>query len=158
MLSALSASMLVIALVYNMYQRIGYRVLICLIVMLSTSVHYHFFNESVSFTYYGTAAIANLSVILFVSIFSKSPLATVIQIISFAGIIINFMGWAMYELYLGPEFYNALMFILMTMEFLRLMVRTRNDRIHDVCEADRLRHGISINDSFSGSINTSRQK
>lgn len=158
MLSIASSSMLIAALAYNIYQRIGYRVAICLVVIMSTAVHYHFFNESEAFTYYGTAAIANLCSILLVSLVSKSPLATAIQIISFAGIIINFIGWAMYELYLEPIIYNSLMFTLMTMEFIRLITRTKNDRVHDVCEADRLRHGVSINDSLSHSINTSRQK
>jgi len=39
-----------------------------------------------------------------------------------------------------------------------LIVRTSNDRIHDVCEDDRLHHGLSVDGNISNSTNTSRCK
>jgi len=158
MLSAIGAALLVCALVVNILHRSGYRVMICLIVILSTAVHTHFFYNDVSFSYYGTAAIANLCVILFLSLASKSPLATSIQIINLAGIIVSMVGYVMYETYQEAHAYNAMAFSLIIIEFLRLIVRTSNDRIHDVCEDDRLHHGLSVDGNISNSTNTSRCK
>lgn len=154
----LSASLLTIALLVNLYHRVGYRVLICFVVIISTSVHTHFFDSEVSFTYYGTAAIANLFVILFLSLVSRSPLATSIQVISLFGIVANFVGYGLYEAYLPPIIYNIIMGLLTITEALRLIVRTRNDRFHDVCENDRLHHGLSVNDNFSNSTDTRRSQ
>lgn len=153
-----SAIMLSVALIANVYYKVGYRVLVCLVVILGTAVHTHFFYNEVSFSYYGTAAIANLSVILFLSMWTRSPLSTAIQIISVVGIGVNFIGYIMYEGGLSPVLYNAIMLVLMVVEFLRLIIRTKNDRFHDVCEDDRLHHGLSVNDNLSNPTNTSRQK
>ena len=154
----LSASLLTVALLVNIYHRIGYRVLICFVVIMSTAIHTHFFDNEVSFTYYGTAAISNLFVILFLSLVSRSPLATSIQVISLFGIVANFVGYGLYEAYLPPIIYNVIMSIIMIAEGLRLLIRTRNDRFHDVCENDRLHHGLSVNDNFSNSTDTRRSQ
>ena len=154
----LSAGLLLAALAVNVFRELGYRVLICFVVIFSTAFHTAFFDNAVSFNYYGTAAIANLCVILFLSLFSKSPLSTAIQVISLIGIVFNFIGYGMYEAGLAPNHYNAAMLMLMLAEFYRLMVRTPNDRVHDVCEDGRLHHGISIDDSFSNPTNKSRSK
>lgn len=153
-----SAALLAVALLINIYYKVGYRVLVCFLVILSTAVHTHFFYHDESFSYYGTAAIANLCVVLFLSFWSRSPLATAIQVISLVGISLNFVGYLMYESGMTPVYYDDMMMILMIIEFLRLVIRTKNDRFHDVCEDDRLHHGLSTNDGFGNSTNTSGQK
>ena len=153
-----SSVLLLIALVSNLYQRIAYRVIICLVVIFTTGIHTYFFSSDVSFSYYGTAAIANLCVILFLSMISRSPLATSVQIINLAGIASNFLGYVMYEAGITPVFYNSAMLLLVAIEFLRLIVRTENDRDHDMCAADRMHFGLSSDDSISGSVNKSECK
>jgi hypothetical protein len=141
-----------------MFYKISYRILICIAVILPTSIHFYAFDDAVSFEYYGTAAIANLCVILFIHLLNRSPLGTSIQIISLIGLGVNFIGWGMYEGGYKPEFYITAMLALFALEFLRLVIRTESDRIHDLRKDDRMLFSIPSHDNFSHPTNRSRQK
>ena len=130
----LSAGLLSVALLVNVFYRSGYRVLVCFIVIFATMAHTVMFNASVDYSYFGTAAIANLVVILVASTFSNSPLSTDIQIINLAGIAVNMFGYYLYWSYSEPYLYDNIMVFLITIEFIRLMLRTNRDRIHDALE------------------------
>ena len=154
----LSALLLLTATALNMFRGIGYRVLVCFVVIMSTALHTFFFDAAVSFSYYGTAAIANLCVILFLSTFSTSPLSSFIQALSLAAIVVNFAGFIMYESGMTPFYYNSAMLILMLTEFIRLIVRTPNDRIHDACQDFRMHYDFSVNDNISSSSDAGKSK
>lgn len=131
----LSATLLFVALLVNAFNRSGYRVLLCFIAIFVTVAHFITFNDAVSYNYYGTAAIASLVMILGASIFSNSPLSTDVQLINLAAIGVNMIGYYQYWAGIDPYFYNNAMVFLITVEFIRLMLRTNRDRIHDVLEA-----------------------
>ena len=140
----LSAALLSIALAVNAFYREGYRVLICFIALFVTIAHTAFFDGSTSFEYYGTVSIACLITILAVSLFSSSPLGTDIQIISLLGIFVNMIGYYVYWAGIDPAIYNELMTVLITIEFIRLMMRTNRDRIHGMLEDDDRNVSVSI--------------
>ena len=138
----LSIGLLIVAMASNMLYREGYRVLICSVVILVAMAHVAFFYDAVSFSYYGTVAIANLIIIQAVSFCSKSPLATDIQ----------------YEGGYSPSGYNSLMVMLITAEFIRLIMRTDRDRIFSICKADRLHSSVFTHGSSCNTTNTGRFK
>lgn len=150
--------LLSLALLANVFYKNGYRVLISFIAIFVTIGHFIFFNDATSFSYYGTVAIACLMTILSISLFANSPLGTDIQLISLAGIFINMLGYYQYQAGLSPELYNELMTVLITVEFIRLMLRTNRDRIHDVFEAGSRVGDVSIHASISSGINSGECK
>tara|TARA_R110002049_G_scaffold143473_6_gene305589 strand:+ start:284 stop:751 length:468 start_codon:yes stop_codon:yes gene_type:complete len=154
----LSIGLLFVAMAANASYKEGYRVLICFVTVFVAIAHVAFFDEDVSYSYYGSAAIANLVVIQAVSLFSKSPLATDIQVINCVGLAAQLFGFLQYESGYSPEYYNNIMVILITAEFIRLMLRTDRDRIYSICEADRLHSDIHLYDGGSGSTHTGRSK
>ncbi len=154
----LSIGLLFVAMTANAFYKEGYRVLICFIAVFVAVAHVSFFDDDVSYSYYGTAAIANLIVILLVSLFSKSPLATDIQVINCVGLAVQLFGFLQYESGYAPDSYNNIMVILITAEFIRLMLRTNRDRIYGICEADRLRSDVRIYDGGRSTANTGRYK
>jgi hypothetical protein len=154
----LSIGLLIVAMASNMFYREGYRVLICFVVIFAAIAHVAFFYENASYSYYGTAAIFNLIVIQAVSFCSKSPLATDIQIINFLALIAQIVGYIQYEGGYLPSAYNGAMVMLITAEFIRLMIRTDRDRIFSICEADRLHSDIRAYGSSCNKTNTSRSK
>lgn len=125
----LSITLMIAALIYNglVYQKLD-RSFICLAILMLTAVHFMLFDESVSFMYYGTAALSCLITITILELMPKSPLVVDIQLISFGGILANFFGYGMYEAYQGPGAYNFIMLCLFITELVRLMIRTKNDR------------------------------
>lgn len=153
-----SVGLLSLALLANVFYKNGYRVLISFIAIFVTVAHFIFFNDTTSFSYYGTVAIACLITILSISLFTSSPLGTDIQLISLIGIFVNMLGYYQYQAGLGPVLYDELMTILITVEFIRLMLRTDRDRIHDVFEAGARDGNISIYASGSSSINPGGNK
>lgn len=154
----LSIGLLFVAMASNAFYKEGYRVLICFIAVFVAIAHVSFFDNEVSYSYYGTAAIANLIVIQVVSLFSKSPLATDIQVINCVGLAAQLFGFLQYESGYAPDNYNNIMVILITAEFIRLMLRTDRDRIYSICEADRLHPDIRVYDGRSGTTHTGRSK
>ena len=152
--SVVSVGLLSLALLSNMFHKSGYRVLISFIAIFVTIGHFIFFNDSTSFSYYGSVSIACLTTILSISLFTSSPLGTDIQIISLVGIFINMLGYYQYQSGVNPELYNELMTMLITAEFIRLMLRTNRDRIHDVFEADSRNGGILIHANSGSGINS----
>jgi hypothetical protein len=154
----LSIGLLIVAMASNMFYREGYRVLICSVVILVAIFHVSFFYESVSFSYYGTVAIANLIIIQAVSFCSKSPLATDIQIINCIGMLVQLFGYVQYEAGYSPSGYNSLMVMLITAEFIRLIMRTDRDRIFSICKADRLHFSVLTHGSSCNTTNMERYK
>ena len=154
----LSVGLLFVAMAVNALHKEGDRVLICFITAFASIAHLVFFDNEVSYSYYGTAAIANLIVIQAVSMFSKSPLATDIQVISCLCIAAQLFGFLQYEGFYDPDNYNNIMVVIATIEFIRLMTRTDRDRIHNICETDRLYSDIHIHDGGSRPTHTGRNK
>jgi hypothetical protein len=154
----LSIGLLIVAMASNMLYREGYRVLICSVVILVAMAHVAFFYDAVSFSYYGTVAIANLIIIQAVSFCSKSPLATDIQIINCIGMLVQLFGYIQYEGGYSPSGYNSLMVMLITAEFIRLIMRTDRDRIFSICKADRLHSSVFTHGNSCNTTNTGRFK
>lgn len=147
----LSITLMIAALFYNglVYQNLN-RSLICLAILILTAVHFMIFDESVSFMYYGTAALSCLITITILELMPKSPLVVDIQLISFGGILANFFGYGMYEAYQGPFAYNAIMLCLFIIELVRLMVRTKNDREYGCIAGDFTIHSDGSSSGKSG--------
>lgn len=154
----LSAGLLSVALLVNVFYREGYRVLICFVAILVTVAHTAFFNDSTSFEYYGTVSISCLIMILAISLFSSSPLGTDIQIISLLGIFVNMIGYYLYQAGISHTLYNDLMTILITIEFIRLMIRTDRDRIHGMLECGGRANDFYLHDNSSNNVNFGRHK
>lgn len=154
----LSSGLLSIALLVNLYYKQGYRVLICFIAILITMGHTVFFDSATSFEYYGTVSIACLMTILFVSLFANSPLGTDIQLISLVAIFVNMIGYYYYWAGLEPVIYNDMMTVLITAEFIRLMMRTNRDRIHDVLETNGSHGSFHFHADSSGSASNGGHK
>ena len=149
----LSAALLSVSLMVNVVYREGYRVLICFMAIFITIAHTIFFDSTTSYSYYGTAAIASLVMILAVSMFSKSPLGADIQIINLAAILVNMLGYYQYWAGNEPFLYNDAMVFLITAEFIRLMLRTNRDRIHDICEAGSRNDDVRLYADSGNSVN-----
>jgi hypothetical protein len=154
----LSIGLLIVAMAANMFYKEGYRVLICFVVIFAAIAHVSFFYDDVSYSYYGTVAIANLIVIQAVSFFSKSPLATDIQIINCVSMAAQLFGYIQYEGGYSPSGYNSIMIVLITAEFIRLIMRTDRDRIFSICENDRLHSDVRIYGNSCNTANTGRLK
>lgn len=152
--NVVSVGLLSLALLANAFYKNGYRVLISFIAIFVTAGHFIFFNDTTSFAYYGSVSIACLITILSVSLFASSPLGTDIQLISLAGIFINMLGYYQHQSGVDPALYNELMTVLITAEFIRLMLRTNRDRIHDVFEADSRDGDILIHANSSSNVNS----
>ena len=154
----LSAGLLSVALSVNVFYRSGYRVLLCFIAIFVAMGHGVFFDSAVDYSYYGTAAIGSLIVILGASMFSNSPLSTDIQIINMMAIGVNMFGYYLYWSYSEPYLYENIMVFLMTIEFIRLMLRTDRDRIHDALEDDSSNDDVYSNVGSSSPANQGRNK
>ena len=154
----LSAGLLTIALLVNLFYREGYRVLICFIAILITIGHTVFFDSATSFEYYGTVSIACLLTILSVSLFASSPLGTDIQLISLAGIFINMFGYYQYWAGFEPALYNDMMIVLITAEFIRLMMRTSRDGIHSALESDSNSGRFRLHANSGNNVNNGRHQ
>lgn len=146
-----STFLLIAALIWNglVYKKLG-RSFICLAIIFMTSVHYYLFDSSVSFMYYGTAALACLITITVLEMMPKSPLVVDIQVINFAGILVNFIGYGMYEAYLSPYLYDSLMYCLFAVEVFRLFIRTKHDREYEHIARDCHLHNNGSSSSQGG--------
>ena len=154
----LSAGLLTIALLVNVFYRSGYRVLLCFIAIFVAMGHGVIFGASIDYAYFGTAAIANLIIIFAASTFSNSPLSTDIQIINLAGIAVNMLGYYLYWSYSEPYLYDNIMVFLITIEFIRLMLRTNRDRIHDALEDNSSNDDVYSNAGSSSMVDQGRNK
>lgn len=110
-----------------------HRLLVCLAVLFPAIFHYVLFNDSTDFNYYGTAAVASLIVITLLECGPRSPLIVDIQLINFIYIIAHFIGYLMYNAYMEPLMYNALVLGIFVIEFTRLMITTKKDKKHGAC-------------------------
>jgi hypothetical protein len=154
----LSTGLLSIALIVNLFYREGYRVLICFIAIFITIGHTVFFDDATSFGYYGTVSIACLLTILAVSFFASSPLGTDIQLISLLGIFVNIFGYYQYQAGFEPTWYDDMMIVLITAEFIRLMMRTNRDMVHDALEFNNSNGRFHIHANSGNNVNNGRHK
>ena len=154
----LSAGLLSVALLVNAFYRSGYRVLLCFIVIFMAIGHYVLFSFDAGYVYFGTAAIASLVAILASSTFSSSPLSIDIQILNLVAIGAHMFGYYLYWSYSEPYLYDNIMVFLITVEFIRLMLRTNRDRIHDALEDNSRNDDVYSNVGSSSPANQGRNK
>ena len=127
----ISIILLFTVLVFNLVlkEREG-RALVCFIAIIPTASHYLLFNDVDAFEYYGTAAVASSITIGLLEFAPRSPLAFHIQVIHYALIVVNFIGWVMWASYAEPFIYDVLIMALVFCEWLRLLIRTKADGEH----------------------------
>ena len=154
----LSAGLLSVALLVNAFHRSGYRVLLCFIVIFMAVGHYVLFSLADGYVYFGTASIASLIAIFAASTFSSSPLSIDIQILNLVAIGAHMFGYYLYWSYSDPYLYDNIMVFLITIEFIRLMLRTNRDRIHDALEDNSRNDDVYSNASGSGMADQGRNK
>ena len=106
------------------------RALVCFIALVPTVGHYALFSGLGAFEYYGTAALARSITIALLEFAPRSPLAFHIQVINYALIVVNFIGWVMWVSYAEPYLYDILIMALVVTEWLRLLIRTKADGEH----------------------------
>lgn len=125
----LSISLLILALVFNglVFKKLD-RFFVCLATLILTTAHYWLFDGAVSFMYYGTAALASLTTIAILQIMPRSPLTVHMQIIYLAFIAANYIGYGVFQSGSDPFWYNALVYCLVGVEFIRLIVVTDEDK------------------------------
>lgn len=126
----LSVILVAIALIVSTVRDGSNRSLICILILLPSIAHYSFFNDSVNFEYYGTAAVVSVFIITALNYLPTTPLSADLQAINFMYIIAHFIGWVMYNAYLEPFWYNTLVLTIFVIEFLRLIVITKKDIRH----------------------------
>lgn len=143
----LSILLVSIATVYSTFLKGRHRLIVCLAVLIPAIAHYIVFdkdagliykwewviNDSTDFVYFGTAAAFNLITISALELVKRSPLVLSIQVINLGYIISHSVGFGMYNAYLEMSWYNSLVLGIFVIEFTRLMITTKKDKMHGAC-------------------------
>lgn len=114
-------------------------------------VHEMLLSSLDGFSYYGSAALFDLIVILILTIIPVTRLSIRLQVISFVSAILNFIGWVMWTLYLPPDWYNAAFIVLYGVSAFVLSISGGGDDVGNRT-LDRRRSGIRRDDSQGRSI------
>jgi|9_EtaG_2_1085328.scaffolds.fasta_scaffold23774_6 hypothetical protein len=132
-----SAFLLVIALFYQITKNYNGRALLTLVILTVTMGHYLVFDGFGSFSYYGTAALCNLSILIYIWFLPISPMRADIALIQLIAMIAHLAGFAFYNHEIQPAAYSSMVNVLMVLEWLRLMIRTERDVEYGRTKPDR---------------------
>ena len=124
----ISFVLLFIAIAFNwaLKEREG-RPLICLLALIPTAGHYIFCDDLPAIQYYATAGVAGSITIALLEFVPRCPLVLDIQRINWIFIAINFIGLGIWAAFWEPLIYDSLIMGLVIIEWLRLMIRTKDD-------------------------------
>ncbi len=132
-----SSVLLIIAVALNVLFLVAkghrWRILVCAVVFIPTAAHAIADPYLGDLEYYGFAVLGAMIVYSALEWFPRSPLVADIQILQILIMVCNLFGLALYQAGSEPLVYNVLLTSLAIIEWLRLMVRTKQDGEHWRC-------------------------
>jgi hypothetical protein len=132
MLSLISPILLLGAIASAAFNKQWHRVACAFAIIIPTCVHYHYFDITKGWEYYGSAiAFSILAIALLQAIKPNdkpSELVVHLQIISLVLAATNLFGYIMWYEYYSPIWYNSLVLVLVVIESLRLFLHTDGDK------------------------------
>lgn len=143
----ISITLLIIAIVFNatLNEREG-RSWVGLAILIPTGAHLILSSDLGPLQYFGSVAAACLITFTLLEFLPDSPLTTSMQAIQIVGIGVNVLGYVMWFAVQEVWLYNAVIMALVAIEWIRLMVRTKDDGEH---AASNFMRAISGNASSS---------
>ncbi len=82
------------------------------------------------FLYHGSAVVIDLMLLLCVSVLLRHELSFDMQVLCVFSMVANFAGWIAYSLYVSPTYYDATIWTLDVLQFIRLFSGVRHDPVH----------------------------
>lgn len=146
MASLIFIGMLLIAIAVNgAWHKNPDRVMVCLVLLICSGIHFAAFDGAYGLEYYGSAAILHLVINWFLDRFDNTFFASDILIINYLGLLGQCFGFICYVADISQVPYNALMITLAVVEMARLIIRTGRDKEDDERRDYYRRHGVFNN-------------
>jgi hypothetical protein len=110
------------------FQKTLARALVVTVYSIVTISHDAFGGELIGFWYYFSASLCDFILILTTSVINPiTKLVVRIQKLSFACLVINFVGWVLYECYFDPIYYNLCILLIYIIVFY-FFIKKENNR------------------------------
>lgn len=135
--------MLVVAAAFNasVYKRDD-RVMVCILLMLFSSLHFIVFDGVTGLEYYGSAAVGHLIINWMLDRVDDTYFSSDIALINYVALLGQCFGFVCYVADVSQIPYNALMTVLAVVEMARLVIRTGRDKEDDERRDYYRRHGV----------------